>query len=85
MYVTVAEQGWLEASRGEGETTLVLDFAVKQGLPPNHQGSEHNCSQDVQRTVCKSEHSYCVAPYPGYTARMVNYDGNAYIAGGCQS
>jgi hypothetical protein len=95
--VFVAEQGWVEEEMktygfgwggmetyGFEEAPLLLDFAVTQGLPLHSKGNS-SCSQDVQRMVCKSEHSECVATYPGYACYCEDgYDGNPYIASGCQ-
>ncbi|XP_066335115.1 wall-associated receptor kinase 2-like [Miscanthus floridulus] len=85
--VFVAQQGWVEKERpvdGFQEAPLLLDFAVKQGLPLHSEGNS-KCSQDVQRMVCKSEHSECYPAYPGYGCKCKDgYDGNPYLAGGCQ-
>ncbi|OQU83062.1 hypothetical protein SORBI_3005G069500 [Sorghum bicolor] len=86
--VFVAEQGWVDKLKQGPDTfqevPLLLDFGVRQGLPPHSQDNSI-CSQDVQRMVCKSEHSQCFALDPGYVCRCKQgYDGNPYIAGGCQ-
>jgi hypothetical protein len=81
--VLVTEQGWIEKQRSRefDEAPLLLDFAVTQGLPPHRTAKAGiiYCSQDVHRMVCKSEHSGCHAPFPGYACSCdFGYYGNPY-------
>jgi hypothetical protein len=86
--VFVAEQGWVDREHqadGFEEAPLLLDFGVKLGFPQLQGNSSSDCPQDVQRRLCKSEHSFCNALVQGYTCQCgYGYQGNAYIAGGCQ-
>ncbi|OQU83065.1 wall-associated receptor kinase 2 isoform X2 [Sorghum bicolor] len=86
--VFVAEQGWVDMEKradGVGEVPLLLDFGVKQHLPKVYPNSSNECTENVQRMVCKSEHSTCNAGDQGYTCDCESgYNGNPYIAGGCQ-
>lgn len=85
--VFVTPYGWIDDLAqwvdGFKEVPLLLEFGVKPALP---QGSMTACTQDVQRMVCKSEHSSCQAwVHQGYTCYCDHgYDGNPYLAGGCQ-
>jgi hypothetical protein len=86
--VSVVEQGWddkgpqAEDEFNGSEVPLLLDFGVIQDLP-QHSGMD--CTQEVHRMVCKSEHSFCRAMPQGYTCHCdPGYDGNPYLAGGCQ-
>jgi hypothetical protein len=81
--VSVVEHGWnnrsLEVLNGFKEAPLLLDFAVPLGPP--HKTDWNNCPM-----ICKSEHSECVVSVPGYYACKCEdgYDGNPYLASGCQ-
>jgi hypothetical protein len=89
--VLVTERGWIDDLEqwmdGIKEVPVLLDFGVKQDLPelqPNRSILD-DCPEDVYRRVCKSEHSSCNARDQGYTCNCdPGYDGNPYIAGGCQ-
>ncbi|KAL6601431.1 hypothetical protein ACP70R_044651 [Stipagrostis hirtigluma subsp. patula] len=85
--VFVAEKGWVERTGrlppGEPEAPLLLWWRVTQGLPQG--AGSPRCSGDVHRKLCRSEHSDCWYNHPGYTCYCKHgYDGNAYLAGGCQ-
>ncbi|KAL6844966.1 hypothetical protein ACP4OV_025625 [Aristida adscensionis] len=70
------------------EAPLLLDWVVTQGLPPYDTESRGRCPIDVQRKLCRSDHSSCfVAGGPGYACYcQEGYDSNPYLngAGGCQ-
>ncbi|CAN6374535.1 unnamed protein product [Urochloa humidicola] len=83
--VFVAEKGWVERNMQVGadelkEAPLILGWAITRGLPqPNRYTGL--CDNVTSRMLCKSEHSQ----YMGNTCRCEDgYDGNPYLAGGCQ-
>ncbi|OEL22644.1 Wall-associated receptor kinase 2 [Dichanthelium oligosanthes] len=75
-------------SRAAFEVPLVLLWGVKQSLPklPSLPANTTTaCSGDVGRILCKSDHSVCTAGNLGYTCQCQDgYDGNPYLARGCQ-
>ena len=84
--VFVAEEGWVDANgllddNGLEEAPILLEWSVTQGLP---QGQD--CDDGIGRMLCKSEHSRCSSGEPGrFTCQCDDgYDGNPYLAGGCQ-
>ncbi|GJN03336.1 hypothetical protein PR202_ga20769 [Eleusine coracana subsp. coracana] len=102
-YVFVAEEGWFDrrpladellsvkrpASREALEVPLVLQWGVKQGLPPPPDlwvnDTAKGCFSEVLRRLCKSENSVCDGGSLGYTCQCQDgFDGNPYLAGGCQ-
>lgn len=103
-YVFVAEEGWFDRRpladellsvkkappREALEVPLVLQWGVKQGLPPPPpdlwvNDTTKGCSGEVVRMLCKSENSGCVGGILGYTCQCDHgFDGNPYLAGGCQ-
>jgi hypothetical protein len=63
---------------------LVLLWAVKQGLSATDDNSGQ-CSGDVANGLCKSKDSYCRQANGGFTCYCSSgYQGNPYIADGCQ-
>ncbi|TVU06417.1 hypothetical protein EJB05_49630, partial [Eragrostis curvula] len=77
-------------SRAAFEVPLVLQWAVTQGLPPPPPDLPINttkagCSGEVRRMLCKSDNSVCAGGNLGYTCQCQDgFDGNPYLAGGCQ-
>nr|CAB3491159.1 unnamed protein product [Digitaria exilis] len=68
-FVFVAEDGWVDkngrlVANELEEVPIVLEWSVTQGLL---QSDDHSCSDNVSRTLCKSEHSQCSSEKPGYT------------------
>ncbi|WVZ54187.1 hypothetical protein U9M48_005025 [Paspalum notatum var. saurae] len=65
---------------------LVLGWAVKQDdvSPPIH-NLGRQCTENTARQLCKREHSDCWRENGGFTCHChIGYDGNPYIADGCQ-
>ncbi|KAJ1269930.1 hypothetical protein BS78_06G015600 [Paspalum vaginatum] len=88
--VFIAEKGWIDGQNwtvgadSVKEAPLLLNWSVKWGLPAPQLGV-WPCPDDVGGMLCKSEHSICGTAYPGYACYCnTGYDGNAYLAGGCQ-
>ena len=84
--VFVAEEGWVDANgllgdNGLEEAPILLEWRVTQGLPQHK-----DCEDGIGRLLCKSEHSHCSSSEQGrFTCRCDDgYDGNPYLAGGCQ-
>ncbi|RCV37441.1 hypothetical protein SETIT_8G063100v2 [Setaria italica] len=84
--VLVAEEGWVDDNglpyvHEFVEAPLLLEWEMTVGDAPKHD----NCSEDVRRMLCKSEHTSCSAKIAGYVCRCdPGYDGNPYLEGGCQ-
>ncbi|KAG2556334.1 hypothetical protein PVAP13_8NG124200 [Panicum virgatum] len=86
--VFVAEEGWCDENilllraNGLEEAPILLDWSVTRGLP-QHKG----CDDGIGRMPCKSERSSCLydGQVGGFTCQCDDgYDGNPYLAGGCQ-
>ncbi|KAL6601434.1 hypothetical protein ACP70R_044654 [Stipagrostis hirtigluma subsp. patula] len=100
VHVFVAQIGWfdnweamelLHERQGKVEVPLDLNWKVTEGLAPPRPRSEEDadpwsCAVDVARKLCKSEFSGCQQEMGGgyicYCQK--GYDGNPYLAGGCQ-
>ncbi|CAL4989051.1 unnamed protein product [Urochloa decumbens] len=85
--VFVAEKGWVEKNIPDElkEAPLVLGWAIKRGLPKPNYSCGFCDNVTISRMLCKSEHSECSVYMGGYTCRCKDgYDGNPYLAGGCQ-
>jgi hypothetical protein len=64
---------------------IVLQWAVKQGLSAPAVDKSGNCPWDVVSRLCKSENSDCRQENGGFTCNCSKgYDGNPYVADGCQ-
>ncbi|CAO2145866.1 unnamed protein product [Urochloa humidicola] len=82
--VFVAEEGWVD-SNGRVPTDehekvpMVLEWSVTKDLP------RHGvCDNGIHRMLCKSQNSQCRSG-AGFTCQCNDgYDGNPYLAGGCQ-
>ncbi|CAL4989055.1 unnamed protein product [Urochloa decumbens] len=86
--VYVAEDGWIDdnvmmGTDGVDEAPIVLGWSITQGLPQQH---GDGCDDGIRRRLCKSQHSRCVADLgTGFMCQCDDgYDGNPYLAGGCQ-
>ncbi|CAM0148004.1 unnamed protein product [Urochloa decumbens] len=90
IYVFVAEMGWAEKinwweGSDETEFPIILNWGITQELP-----HRQDCNEDIERMLCKSEHSKCYTPplAPGrgrFTCQCDRgYQGNPYVPGGCQ-
>ncbi|CAL4981972.1 unnamed protein product [Urochloa decumbens] len=90
IYVFVAEMGWAEKiswweGSDETEFPIILNWGITQELP-----HRQDCNEDIERMLCKSEHSKCYTPplAPGrgrFTCQCDGgYQGNPYVPGGCQ-
>ncbi|CAO2210770.1 unnamed protein product [Urochloa humidicola] len=71
------------------EVPFLLLWGVNQSLPPPPPKLTANkttsCSSDAARTLCKSEKSVCAVGHQGHTCQCeAGYDGNPYLAHGCQ-
>jgi hypothetical protein len=78
--VLVAEQGWVDKEKPGPDTFQEVPLLLDSG-------SGRACRPTAKATVavCKSEHSECFALDPGYACKCKHgYDGNPYLAGGCQ-
>ncbi|CAO2152840.1 unnamed protein product [Urochloa humidicola] len=79
--VFVAEEGWLDNNGildDELEVPILLEWSATQGLPPRN-----SCDDDIRRMLCKSQQSDC-EERPGRCFCKYGYEGNPYLAGGCQ-
>ncbi|XP_039824550.1 wall-associated receptor kinase 2-like isoform X1 [Panicum virgatum] len=65
---------------------LVLRWVVKEGFSvPASASNSGQCPGDVAKRLCRSEHSNCKQEYGGFTCYCYQgYQGNPYIANGCQ-
>ncbi|CAL4985378.1 unnamed protein product [Urochloa decumbens] len=62
IYVFVAEMGWAEKinwweGSDETEFPIILNWGITQELP-----HRQDCNEDIERMLCKSEHSKCYTP-----------------------
>ncbi|CAL4989053.1 unnamed protein product [Urochloa decumbens] len=80
--VFVVEEGWVDnigrvPTDEHEEVPMVLDWSVTEDLP-----RRDACDDDIHRMLCKSQHSQCRG---GFACQCnEGYDGNPYLAGGCQ-
>ncbi|KAL6656490.1 hypothetical protein ACP70R_007316 [Stipagrostis hirtigluma subsp. patula] len=76
---------------GERAANLQVPFILQWGAEPGKAGlPEQNsntteCPGNTSRVLCKSDHSKCRSYSYGYICRCLKgYQGNPYLAGGCQ-
>jgi hypothetical protein len=86
--VFVAEEGWFNGERVlDQEVLLLLGWGITQGLPPIRPAIDVTefCDEETISKLCKSQHSMCWKSTRGFGCHCQHgYDGNPYLAGGCQ-
>ncbi|TVU06339.1 hypothetical protein EJB05_49548, partial [Eragrostis curvula] len=92
-YVFVAEEGWFDQRPVADEVLFKRrDFRDWPGLPKlpdwpvnTTEVQRKPCPSEAQSKLCESENSVCTAEPIGYACQCKDgYDGNPYIAHGCQ-
>ncbi|KAM3259838.1 hypothetical protein ACQJBY_051246 [Aegilops geniculata] len=97
MAVRVAERGWFEGNSAallnkslpDSSIPVVLEWAMESKRLLQPQDAATGCPNGAGRSVCRSSHSSCLNVTGNYRTGYVcrcqdGYQGNPYLAGGCQ-